>query len=90
MESKLMCLAIPGKIKSFLDSEKNLAICDFIGLEREINVQLLKDDINEGDYVIVHVGYAIQKMDIEDALESIKTWKELGEFQKELEKEIDF
>ncbi|MHA2337353.1 MAG: HypC/HybG/HupF family hydrogenase formation chaperone [Candidatus Hodarchaeales archaeon] len=85
-----MCLAVPGKIISFSDTEKNLALCDFIGLEREINIQLLKDEIDVGDYVIVHVGYAIQKLDVEDALESIKTFKELGEFQKELENELGF
>ncbi|MHA1984687.1 MAG: HypC/HybG/HupF family hydrogenase formation chaperone [Candidatus Hodarchaeales archaeon] len=85
-----MCLAIPGIIKSFSDTDENLALCDFIGLEREINVQLLKDEIDVGDYVIVHVGYAIQKLDMEDALETIKTWKELGEFQKELENELGF
>lgn len=83
-----MCLAIPGKIISFSDTEKNLAIVDFIGLQREINIQLLEDDIYIGDYVIVHVGYAIQKLDVEDALESIKTWKELGDFQKQIESEL--
>ena len=84
-----MCLAIPGKIISYSDEDQNLAMCDFLGLEREINIQLLKDQVSVGDYVIVHVGYAIQKMDIEDALETIKTFKEIEDFQKELEPEFD-
>ena len=83
-----MCLAIPGKILSFIDTEKNFAICDFIGLEKEINVQLLADDINVGDYVIVHVGYAIQKLDIKEALESINAWKEVKGYQEELKQEL--
>ncbi|MFW9929631.1 MAG: HypC/HybG/HupF family hydrogenase formation chaperone [Candidatus Thorarchaeota archaeon] len=80
-----MCLAIPGLIKSILDDDGNIALCDFVGLEREINIQLLKGEVKEGDYVIVHVGYAIQKIDIEEALESINTWKELIDIERTFE-----
>ena len=73
-----MCIAVPCKIIKFIDSEKKIALGDFLGVQREINVQLI-EDLNEDDYVIVHVGYAIQKLDIEDALESIEAFKELNE-----------
>ena len=79
-----MCVAVPGQIKAFLDSEHLLAQCDFLGIEREINVQLLQGQLEIGDYVIVHVGYAIQKLDIEEALQQIEAWKDVQDFQKEL------
>ena len=76
-----MCIAVPCKIVKFLDEEKKLALGDFLGVQREINVQLI-EDLNPDDYVIVHVGFAIQKLDIEDALESIEAFKELSELEK--------
>lgn len=75
-----MCIAVPCKIIKFLDNEKSKAIGDFLGVKREINVQLV-ENIDEGDYVIVHVGYAIQKLDIEDALESINAFKDLESYE---------
>ena len=77
-----MCIAVPCKIIKFIDNEKKIALGDFLGVQREINVQLV-EDLEKDDYVIVHVGYAIQKLDIEDALESIKAFKKLNE-QNEL------
>ena len=68
-----MCIAVPCKIIKFIDKEKKLAL-------GEINVQLV-EDLNEGDYVIVHVGFAIQKLDIEDALESIRIFNEMGNIE---------
>ena len=53
-----MCLAIPGKIIK-IDCEK--AIADFNGIQKEINISLVK--IKVGDYVIVHAGFAIEKTD---------------------------
>lgn len=78
-----MCLAVPGQIKAFLDAEHLLAQCDFLGVEREINVQLLQGKLKVGDYVIVHVGYAIQKLDIEEALQQIAAWKDVQAFQQD-------
>ena len=75
-----MCIAVPCKIIKFIDKEKKLALGDFLGVKREINVQLV-EDLNEGDYVIVHVGFAIQKLDIEDALESIRIFNEMGNIE---------
>jgi hydrogenase expression/formation protein HypC len=60
-----MCLAIPGKIIK-IEGEK--AIADFNGIEKEINVSLIKAKI--GDYVVVHAGFAIEKTDEKAAKEA--------------------
>jgi hydrogenase expression/formation protein HypC len=78
-----MCIAIPCQIVEFIDSERHIALGDFLGVKREINVQLI-EELDVGDYVIVHVGYAIQKLDVEEALENIKTLKEIDGLNPEL------
>ena len=78
-----MCIAVPCKIIKFLDEEKKLALGDFLGIKRDINVQLV-ENLVEGDYVIVHVGFAIQKLDIEDAIASIEAFKQLNELENVL------
>lgn len=67
-----MCLAIPAKI---LKIDGNNAIADFGGIKRDIRIDLVNAKI--GDYVIVHTGYAIQKMDESDARESLKYLNEI-------------
>ena len=54
-----------------------------MGIKRDINVQLV-ENLVEGDYVIVHVGFAIQKLDIEDAIASIEAFKQLNEIENVL------
>ena len=61
-----MCLAIPGKIKS-VDRKSNTAMVDFNGVEREINVSLV--DAKKNDFVIVHAGFAIEKLTSKDVKE---------------------
>lgn len=68
-----MCLAIPGKIMS-LDGQTALA--DFDGSQKKIVTALLPN-IQEGDYVIVHAGYAIEKISEEAARESLELWKNM-------------
>ncbi|MCK4891546.1 MAG: HypC/HybG/HupF family hydrogenase formation chaperone [Candidatus Pacebacteria bacterium] len=58
-----MCLAIPGKIKS-VDKKINIALVDFDGIERQVNISLV--DVKKGNYVIVHAGFAIQKLTSKD------------------------
>ncbi|MEK9130120.1 MAG: HypC/HybG/HupF family hydrogenase formation chaperone [Patescibacteria group bacterium] len=58
-----MCLAFPGKIISV---NKNFAIIDFNGIKKEINI-LLTPGIKKNDYALVHSGFAIQKMDKQEA-----------------------
>jgi len=68
-----MCLAIPARVMS-VKGEK--AEVDFgEGVLREVNVSLVEPIV--GDYVLVHAGYAIQKMDEKDALETLALWKEV-------------
>lgn len=68
-----MCLAIPAKIMS-LQGEK--AQVDFgQGVLRDVNVSLVKAKL--GDYVLIHAGYAIQVLEEQDALETLKLWNEI-------------
>ncbi|MBN2013614.1 MAG: HypC/HybG/HupF family hydrogenase formation chaperone [Candidatus Altiarchaeota archaeon] len=67
-----MCLAIPGRI---LDIKDNEASVDFGGVKRPVRIDLV--DAKVGDYVIVHTGYAIEVLDEEEALESLKLWRQI-------------
>jgi len=68
-----MCLAVPGKV---VEVEGDKAVIDFGGARRKVNISML-EDVKLGEYLIVHVGYAIQKLSEEEALESIKVWEEM-------------
>jgi hydrogenase expression/formation protein HypC len=82
-----MCLGIPAKVVEISSSDeggvRRKAKADFGGVAREIDISLV-DDVNVGDYVIVHAGFAIETMDEEEALESIKLWSELIEKYEDL------
>lgn len=67
-----MCLAIPGKIRS-IDKKTNHATVDFNGMEKDVNIEVV--DVKIGDYVIVHAGFAIQKLDQEEAKETLRLFK---------------
>ena len=71
-----MCLAIPSKITRI---ENNMATIDVDGVKREASLLLL-EDAGIGDYVIVHAGFAIQKIDEVAALETLKFLKEAAAF----------
>ncbi|MCM8827349.1 MAG: HypC/HybG/HupF family hydrogenase formation chaperone [Candidatus Omnitrophica bacterium] len=70
-----MCLAYPMKIVSI---EGNSAIAEANGVKRDINIQLV-DNVNLGDYVMVHVGFAIQKIDKKEAEETLKLFREYND-----------
>ena len=70
-----MCLAVPAKITA-IDGEE--AVLDYGGVTRKANISMLSE-VSIGDYVLVHVGYAISKMDEEEALETLKLWDEMLE-----------
>lgn len=68
-----MCLAIPAKV---VEVEGNIAKVDFgHGTAKEVDVTLV--DVKVGQYVLVHVGYAIQVLDKEEAEETLKLWREI-------------
>lgn len=68
-----MCLAVPGRI---IEIEGKTAIVDFGGVKREVRLDLLPD-VAVGDYVIVHTGFAIERLDEERALEILEAWAEV-------------
>lgn len=70
-----MCLAIPVKIIELKDN--GMAIGDAGGVERRISIQLL-DDVKKGDYVLLHVGFAIQKIDEKEAQETLRILREIA------------
>jgi hydrogenase expression/formation protein HypC len=80
-----MCLAIPGQITEVLDEANRLARVDVAGVRRTINVGLL-DAAEPGDWVLVHVGFALSKVDEQEAAETLALLREMGaEFEQELE-----
>jgi hydrogenase expression/formation protein HypC len=77
-----MCLAIPSKI---IKIENSMAVIDVDGVKREASLLLL-DEAGVGDYVIVHAGFAIHKIDEEAALETLKFLKEAADYVDGLQK----
>jgi hydrogenase expression/formation protein HypC len=75
-----MCLAIPGKIVSIdgSNNELKMAKVNFGGVMKDICIQWL-DDVKVGDYVLAHVGFALNKIDQKDAEETIEILKQMGD-----------
>jgi len=81
-----MCLAIPGKIVEIVDEENSIAKVEVGGVKRNINIGMLgKDEALVGDYVLIHVGFAMSKVDEKEAEDTLRILKEIGEFDLELE-----
>ncbi len=79
-----MCLAIPGEILEITDPVKKLATVDVGGVRRTVNVGLL-DGTAPGDWVLIHVGFAMSKVDEAEALATRRLLEELGaEYEAEL------
>jgi hydrogenase expression/formation protein HypC len=74
-----MCLGVPVKI---IQVKGNEGIAEFKGIKKKINLELL-ENVKKGDYVILHAGFAIQKMEPEEALETLKLFEELSGFENE-------
>lgn len=69
-----MCLAIPGKI---LKINEKVGTVDFGGVRRDVRLDLL-ERVQEGDYILVHVGYAIEVIDRAEAEKILKSWAEIA------------
>lgn len=69
-----MCLAMPAQITKLLDHQK--AIVNLGGIEKEISVSLL-DEVQPGDYVIIHVGYALTRLDESEAQKTLQLFAEM-------------
>lgn len=70
-----MCLSIPSKVVHI--DENNLATVDTMGVKRQVTLDLISEEVNIGDYVLIHVGFAMNKIDKEDAEISIQTYQEI-------------
>jgi len=81
-----MCLAIPSKIIKI--DENNMAEVDTLGVKRVVSLDLMPEPVKEGDYVLIHVGYAMGKIDEKEALESLEVYKMLAEAAAQEEDEI--
>ena len=79
-----MCLAIPGKIIEIVDAENQIAKVDVGGVRRNINIGMI-DDTKVGDYVLIHVGFAMTKIDEQQAEETLRVLKEIGEYDAEFD-----
>jgi hydrogenase expression/formation protein HypC len=81
-----MCLAIPGQIVKLVDEPSAGAVVDVIGVRRRIDLGLLQDDPpGPGDWVLIHVGFAMSRISEDDARAQMETLQRLGEAQAALE-----
>ncbi len=84
-----MCLAIPGQILEMVDESNRLAKVDVAGVRRNVNVGLLDDDgvgVVPGDWVLIHVGFALSKVDEDEALATRSLLEGMGaDYEQELE-----
>jgi hydrogenase expression/formation protein HypC len=81
-----MCLAIPGQIVGFSAEEPQLAKVDVCGVRRNVNVGLLDDEaVVEGDWVLIHVGFALSKIGEAEARDQLRMLRAMGEEQLAME-----
>ena len=84
-----MCLAIPGQVVEIVDERNRLARVDVGGVRRNVNIGLLDRDgagAEPGDWVLIHVGFALSKVDEEEAQATLALLQQLGEaYEQELE-----
>ena len=75
-----MCLAIPGKIVTLVPNEPHLGVVEVTGVRRRVDLGLLIEDIPQiGDWVLIHVGFAMSKISEQDAVEQMQLLTMLGE-----------
>jgi hydrogenase expression/formation protein HypC len=86
-----MCLAIPGQIVELLDGNHHYAMVDVSGVRRKINIGLLKNEgTHIGDWVLIHVGFAMSKISEEQALEQIRLLSMLGETEEAMQEVMGY
>lgn len=82
-----MCIAAPAKVVE-INKENESLFADFGGVRQEAKINLLPD-VEVGDYVLIHAGYAIEKLSEEAAKESLDAWEELLEVLEEEDREME-
>ncbi|MEA2445638.1 MAG: hydrogenase expression/formation protein HypC [Thermoleophilales bacterium] len=84
-----MCLAIPGQILEVVDPANRIARVDVAGVRRNVSIALLDSDgtgVDAGDWVLIHVGFAISQVDEEEALATRSLLEQMGaDYEQELE-----
>ena len=81
-----MCLAIPGQILEVTDEANHLAKVDVAGVRRNVNVGLFDGEVGPGDWVLIHVGFAISKVDEDEALATRALLEQMGaDYEQELQ-----
>lgn len=74
-----MCLGIPGQIVEFVDEPNGIATVEVSGVRRNVNIVLLREEgIGPGDWVLIHVGFAMSKLDEQEAQETLRLLREMG------------
>jgi hydrogenase expression/formation protein HypC len=85
-----MCLAIPGQVVEIADEANRLAKVEVAGVRRTVNIGLLDEDggggVGPGDWVLIHVGFALSEVDEEEALATLELLQRMGDaYEQELE-----
>jgi hydrogenase expression/formation protein HypC len=85
-----MCLGIPGQIVEISNVEHKLAIVNVGGVRREVNIACIVDEEHSpascvGDWVLIHVGFAMSRIDKKEAKRTIELLTEMGEMQTEIQ-----
>jgi hydrogenase expression/formation protein HypC len=81
-----MCLAIPGKIIDLVPGSPTLGTVDVAGVRRKVDLALLQEDMPKpGDWVLIHVGFAMSKISEQDALDQMRTLTLLGETEQAIQ-----
>lgn len=76
-----MCLSIPSKVVEI--DENNMATVDTMGVKRKVTLDLIGEKVEVGEYILIHVGFAMNKISEEEALASIETYKEIVDMMNE-------
>lgn len=76
-----MCLSIPSKIIEI--DENNFATVETLGVRRGVSLDLISEPLKIGDYVLIHVGFAMEKINIKDALDSLEIYKQIAKDMQE-------
>jgi hydrogenase expression/formation protein HypC len=90
-----MCLGVPALIVAITDAERMLATADILGVRREVNLACVAEDgapLTDciGIWVLIHVGFAIARIDEEEARITLDLFRQMGELEAEIEPMRDF
>lgn len=72
-----MCLSIPSRVIEI--DENNVATVETLGVTRKVSLDLISEKVKVGEYVLIHVGYAMQKIDTQFALESLEVYRQIAD-----------